>query len=1767
MFTLVALVATLVAAELAPGLAAPSSDAKASSSDSSSSGGRTVSYNYSLSPACSPNNTQPGLSWCRYNNPFILSDFLSRNSTDFTVSSTDRFKIKYHCHDKMDENGHPGRVCSAIQQIGSGTVGPVLRSDDMLRYVTFVDSDGQLLFVYFNENQMAETRLVGVSNVSFFDTAEVRIGPDDDPQQVMVALIGNTSAGGLQGIYPDGRPMPVCHLFTGDATEGGRFVLNKLEFFPKVSIGPESLVSLLWIWAPNNAQFFVPQFNRTITMYRYQLNAAPVREKDIVNYIHQCANPGTPVGVPMGIQTMLYGFADTPMEWLTYQNTNTSLAFSFGYSKRGVVMYRTNYSGWVNETQVKEWGDTLYFNYIGWMVDWCSPRTAWDFEKQGADYRLDVKVKQHNQTLGRQPSTIFCVPNEETEITSMSVFSPDSFTDIGPYRKDIWIAVGLRNRTHTYMHMFDLLETAWMDEDASTLLDPLGLGENFNFTYPCNFDIQARNPNGDCIDRFLVDYVFSDELDGGGPGEAIKALQFRAVWRDMGNLPLNTSGFPTNWSFPNGSFPNGSLPNGSFPWQHNHSHGGEPGGGGDEPHGPPDWIKNMTIGGANMSGEAVQFPIVDKEHIVAFVARGRTVHVFTIYGADPEHYKHQRPPVLIDLANDIQFLGRIQHFHASWNAQHIFAAVERNEWELLSQERYKQICDKLVDDPLNPFLRPGFADTCIAMPPQDININSFTQYASYCTFNTYCPTLERVVAQIVDEGTYADRPAVKKQCPRGYFCPMTGQKMQCPPGFYCPDEGMTSPIRCPASPYFNETCSSFGLTAPQPCPPGSVCFVTHIPGIPAPPGMMMPIPFGHNDSFPNATSAPGFVPPSFAPSHGGNLSLADPLALASGVAPAYQNDPPRRPLLRPENPFVPCPPGWWCTLGAQEPYVGAPNAIGDDTFVCPANTLCGNASVLTPTICDCGHNNSLVGVHCEGMPWCPAGTHDIRWCPAGFYCESPNASRPCMPTQYCPEGTFAPGLCPAGSVCPNASVILDCPAGHYCPRGSVVPVKCNFLTVCPAGSSSESRSFLAPVVLVLVVIGVLVGCSAYTYIKTRESEWVDSIKAPSSPRISDGSVGRPMPMAGGAAVAAETASLLSHNMSANEDPFDNTSIVPTSRFKTPTIRFDGMSLTLNVGEAKGKRVLDDVTGTIPPGSFVAVMGPSGSGKSTFMHTLAGKAFYGTRTGVVTLNGDEVDLTSFSKVTGFVKQDDIMLREMTVQETLLFNARMRCDRKEGSHSPEEICNAMLTALDLNHVRGTNIGDEKKRGISGGQRKRVNVGMEMCALPCVLFLDEPTSGLDSTSSLTVCSALREMAASGGVTVIAVIHQPRYEIFQMFHKVLLLAKGGKNVFYGSPADALPYFQTQLNIKCPEHVNPPDFFMDVISGEKSGDLSIDDMQAKWKAYSARAGGDPDAGPAAPLRETFGPDSGDALAAAAAGKEMAGFFAQLRLFAGRSVVQLSRDLVWFFTDLALVLVSGFFLGLVFSKSEYRPPLPTQIVNKSLENFKGSAPPSLVLYFQRPIDDPIVSEASLTMMAIGMTGVTAALRVFGNEQIVYWREASAGMSTSAYFLAKNFTHIFFIVLSPLLYLAPFLTFVSARASLLEYYWVCVLCQFTTTGLGYLISTVAPPGLSQLAGVVVVLVFAMFGGSRPTLVEIKEMFPLLRVMPYLSYIRWAQEAMYLTEIEKWNAVEGVDINPSLQLFDYHLDDYYLCMLVTAAFGVGFRILALIAMSVMNRHQKH
>jgi len=266
-----------------------------------------------------------------------------------------------------------------------------------------------------------------------------------------------------------------------------------------------------------------------------------------------------------------------------------------------------------------------------------------------------------------------------------------------------------------------------------------------------------------------------------------------------------------------------------------------------------------------------------------------------------------------------------------------------------------------------------------------------------------------------------------------------------------------------------------------------------------------------------------------------------------------------------------------------------------------------------------------------------------------------------------------------------------------------------------------------------------------------------------------------------------------------------------------TVRVDWNDLDLVARIKKGKeledkKILSKVSGFALPGELLAIMGPSGAGKTTFMNVLCGKATYGTMTGQVFFNNGELDLPTLKQGMGFVPQDDIVHEQLTVRENIFFSAQLRNPDKTSAELLEEIVEDVLNVMQMTHIQNSVVGGVEERGISGGQRKRVNIGLELASCPTVLYLDEPTSGLDSTSSLQIINSLSKMARLQ-MTIAMVIHQPRYPLFSLFDDVLLLGPGGRTVYLGPSQGAKVYF-TGLGFEMPDSENPADWLMDVLSG-----------------------------------------------------------------------------------------------------------------------------------------------------------------------------------------------------------------------------------------------------------------------------------------------------------------------------------------------------------------
>jgi len=217
------------------------------------------------------------------------------------------------------------------------------------------------------------------------------------------------------------------------------------------------------------------------------------------------------------------------------------------------------------------------------------------------------------------------------------------------------------------------------------------------------------------------------------------------------------------------------------------------------------------------------------------------------------------------------------------------------------------------------------------------------------------------------------------------------------------------------------------------------------------------------------------------------------------------------------------------------------------------------------------------------------------------------------------------------------------------------------------------------------------------------------------------------------------------------------------------------------------------------GKLVGIMGGSGVGKSTLLNLLSG--IYQPDTGNVCINGYDLNTPEGKEhlkgVIGFVPQDDLLFEELTVFQNLYYNARM-CLNNLGRKKIHGEVNRILSELDLYTVRDLKVGSPVNKIISGGQRKRLNIALELIREPTILFVDEPTSGLSSVDAETVMNMLKEQVYRGRL-VIATIHQPGSDIYKMFDRIMILDKGGYLVFHGNPTETVVWFRKRASLANP--------------------------------------------------------------------------------------------------------------------------------------------------------------------------------------------------------------------------------------------------------------------------------------------------------------------------------------------------------------------------------
>ncbi|XP_075499198.1 ABC transporter G family member 24-like [Primulina tabacum] len=611
--------------------------------------------------------------------------------------------------------------------------------------------------------------------------------------------------------------------------------------------------------------------------------------------------------------------------------------------------------------------------------------------------------------------------------------------------------------------------------------------------------------------------------------------------------------------------------------------------------------------------------------------------------------------------------------------------------------------------------------------------------------------------------------------------------------------------------------------------------------------------------------------------------------------------------------------------------------------------------------------------------------------------------------------------------------------------------------------------------------------------------------------------------------------------------------------KRPNIEISFRDLTVTLKQSK-KHLLRSVTGEIRPSRITALMGPSGAGKTTLLSALAGKTVGCSITGLVLINGKMESIRSYKKIVGFVPQDDVVHGNLTVEENIWFSANCRLSADLPKAEKVLVVERVIESLGLQPVRNSLVGTVEKRGISGGQRKRVNVGLELVMEPSLLFLDEPTSGLDSSSSQLLLRALRREALEG-VNICMVVHQPSYSLFRMFDDLILLAKGGLTAYHGPVVEVEDYF-AQLGIIVPERINPPDYFIDVLEGmakpSTSSCVTYEELPLRWKLHK---------GYPVPLdmqndislqiirddsidHENYAGSSAEQLSFCGeywqnlqyklearfegilnnflkskdlSGRRTPSILLQYKHFLGRMAKQRLREARIQAIDFLILLLAGACLGLIAKASD--------------QSFNAPG-------------------YTYTIIATSLLCKIAALRTFALDKLQYRRERASGISSLAHFIAKDTVDHFNTLIKPLVYLSMFYTFSNPRSSFFDNYIVLLCLFYCVTGIAYVLAIFLEPGPSQLCSVLLPVVLTLLSTQPKT-------GKLMKILTELCYPNWALEAFIISNAKNYYGVWLIQRCGALLRTGYNLHYWKLCISLLIGAGAACRALAFFGMITLQK----
>ena len=437
---------------------------------------------------------------------------------------------------------------------------------------------------------------------------------------------------------------------------------------------------------------------------------------------------------------------------------------------------------------------------------------------------------------------------------------------------------------------------------------------------------------------------------------------------------------------------------------------------------------------------------------------------------------------------------------------------------------------------------------------------------------------------------------------------------------------------------------------------------------------------------------------------------------------------------------------------------------------------------------------------------------------------------------------------------------------------------------------------------------------------------------------------------------------------------------------------------------------------------------------------------------------------YKKIIGYVPQDDVVLPELTVRENILYSARIRLPSNWSDKDIQNHTDAVVDCLELSHVKDSLVGSIAKPVISGGQRKRVSIGMELAAAPMALFLDEPTSGLDATAASSIMSILKALSKLG-ISIIVIIHQPRIEIFNMIDDLILLSNG-RLIFQGKENNVQSYFEG-LGFSFPGHSNQGDVVTDIITGngrlyKSSGEVSKDSLISHWESITAAHPN---------IEDTLASQSETASLRKSIRKRGASLPKQIYFCLIRALLQQYRMKSSFWFEMGVSAFGGFLIGLAQNGQK-----GVNFTGFYLDEYTDLS--SAIDYKSTP------QMALLVCISIGLIAAAPGVRVFGEESLIYRREAASGHNTFAYYTAKVISTFPRMIFGCFHFTTFFILLATPRISWAASFVVNLLYAFCIYGLASMISMVARQEDGPLLAVMASLIVGVLSGAAPPLRKVE-----------------------------------------------------------------------------------